>query len=163
MTIRPAKTADIARIIEIERAADTAAHWKEDEYAAMLADGAPKTASGKTASAKRSGVKRFVLVAEERGRVLGFIVAQVATVEWEIENVVVEPQSRRRRLASRMIERLLDIATSRNALSVALEVRESNSPARALYSNAGFAEVGRRPAYYSNPDEGAMIYRLDLR
>jgi [ribosomal protein S18]-alanine N-acetyltransferase len=148
MTIRPAKPGDISRILEIERAATTAAHWREDDYAAMFGD---------------KGVKRVVLVAEERKNVLGFIVGQVATEEWEIENVVVAVEARRRRLATRMIERLLDLATARGAISVMLEVRESNAAARALYINAGFAEVGRRAKYYSNPEEDAVMLRLELR
>jgi ribosomal-protein-alanine acetyltransferase len=158
MTVRPAKPGDVARILEIERAASTAAHWKEEDYAAILA-----RAGSTRADANPAGARRVVLVAEERGRVLGFMVAQAATVEWEIENVVVEAQARRRRLASRMIERLLDIATSRNAISVSLEVRESNAAARALYANAGFAQVGHRAKYYSNPEEDAVIYRFNLR
>jgi ribosomal-protein-alanine N-acetyltransferase len=44
-----------------------------------------------------------------------------------------------------------------------LEVRESNIEARGLYANAGFAEVGRRANYYSNPVADAILYRLDLR
>jgi ribosomal-protein-alanine acetyltransferase len=148
LTIRPAKPADIPRILEIERSAVTAAHWREEDYAAMF--------EGKTS-------KRVVLVAEERKNVLGFVVAQVMTDEWEIENVVVAPEARRRRLASRMIERLLDLATSRGAISVMLEVRESNEAARSLYANARFVEVGRRSKYYASPDEDAVLYRLDVR
>jgi len=148
MTIRPAKSADIPRLMEIEREADTAAHWREADYAAMF-------------SAK--GVKRVVLVAEERKNVLAFVVAQTATDEWEIENVVAAVDARRRRLASRLIERLLDLATARGAISVVLEVRESNVPARGLYAMAGFVEVGRRKGYYSSPEDDAILYRLDVR
>jgi ribosomal-protein-alanine acetyltransferase len=148
VTIRPAKPPDIPRMLEIERSADTAAHWTQDDYTHML---------------EGAGARRVLLVAEERKKVLGFIVAQVATDDWEIENVVVAPEARRRRLASRLIERLLDLATSRNAISVVLEVRESNAAARALYANSGFAEVGHRTKYYSNPEEDAVLYRLDLR
>ena len=62
-----------------------------------------------------------------------------------------------------MIERLLDLATAPGAISVMLEVRESNEAARALYGNSGFAEVGRRPKYYAMPEEDALLYRLDVR
>jgi [ribosomal protein S18]-alanine N-acetyltransferase len=148
MTIRPAKPSDISRILELERGAATAAHWKQDDYVAMLAG---------------VGARRVVLVAEERKNLLGFIVAQSATDEWEIENVVVAAEARRRRLASRLIERLLDIATSYGAISLVLEVRESNLAARALYASAGFVEASRRPKYYSNPEEDAVICRLDVR
>jgi [ribosomal protein S18]-alanine N-acetyltransferase len=148
MTIRPAKPSDISRIMEIERAAPTAAHWKQDDYLAMLAG---------------TGAKRVLLVAEERKNVLAFIVAKTATDEWEIENMVVAAEARRRRLAARLIERLLDAATARGAICVMLEVRESNLAARALYRSAGFIEASRRPKYYSNPEEDAVIYRLDVR
>src|ERR1700761_2412792 len=147
MTIRPAKPSDISRIIEIERAAHTAAHWQQADYAAMLAD---------------LGPERIVLVVEERKNVLGYIVAQVATDEWEIENIVVADHARRRRLASRLLERLLDLATDRGAISVMLEVRESNASARALYANARFVEGGHRKDYYSDPAEDAVLYRLSL-
>ncbi len=43
-----------------------------------------------------------------------------------------------------------------------LDVRESNAAARALYARFGFAEVGRRRAYYREPVEDALVLRCDL-
>jgi [ribosomal protein S18]-alanine N-acetyltransferase len=40
-----------------------------------------------------------------------------------------------------------------------LEVRESNTRARALYASRGFEEVGRRRRYYRAPVEDALILR----
>jgi ribosomal-protein-alanine N-acetyltransferase len=41
-----------------------------------------------------------------------------------------------------------------------LEVRESNAAARALYTNHGLREVGRRRGYYRDPVEEAVLYAL---
>ena len=45
--------------------------------------------------------------------------------------------------------------------SLTLEVRASNAPAQALYEKLGFREVGRRPKYYQNPREDALILRKE--
>ena len=45
---------------------------------------------------------------------------------------------------------------------VLLEVRASNCPALALYRALGFAETGRRPLYYVDPEEDALLLRLRL-
>jgi len=45
---------------------------------------------------------------------------------------------------------------------VFLEVRESNTSARALYARHGFRPVGQRSAYYRNPKEDAVVLRLEL-
>jgi ribosomal-protein-alanine N-acetyltransferase len=42
-----------------------------------------------------------------------------------------------------------------------LEVRESNSAARALYASRGFLAVGRRRGYYRSPVEDALVLRRD--
>ena len=49
----------------------------------------------------------------------------------------------------------------RDSHSLTLEVRSSNAPARALYEKLGFAQVGRRPNYYRNPKEDALILRKE--
>ncbi len=43
-----------------------------------------------------------------------------------------------------------------------LEVRESNQAARKLYESVGFVELGRRPNYYQNPKEDAILMKGDL-
>ena len=48
------------------------------------------------------------------------------------------------------------------AVSLTLEVRASNKPAKALYAALGFASVGRRPRYYSRPTEDAELFRKEL-
>jgi len=56
----------------------------------------------------------------------------------------------------------LDDARARGAAAVFLEVRESNRAARSLYENWAFVESGRRPAYYTEPQEDAIVYRLSF-
>jgi ribosomal protein S18 acetylase RimI-like enzyme len=41
-----------------------------------------------------------------------------------------------------------------------LEVRESNRAARAFYEKWAFLEGARRPGYYKDPKEDAILYRL---
>jgi len=45
---------------------------------------------------------------------------------------------------------------------VLLEVRSSNSPALAFYIAQGFAITGRRPRYYADPIEDAVLLELRL-
>ena len=51
---------------------------------------------------------------------------------------------------------------SQSGTAIWLEVRESNHPARRFYEKHSFLEAGRRRAYYRNPEEDAVLYRLDL-
>jgi ribosomal-protein-alanine N-acetyltransferase len=45
---------------------------------------------------------------------------------------------------------------------VLLEVRESNTAACEFYLKLGFVQDGRRKAYYRNPNEDAINYRLQF-
>jgi ribosomal-protein-alanine N-acetyltransferase len=143
--IRAATLADVSSILALQDQAPTAAHWSEAQYMALFATEA---------------MPRIALVIEEAKTFHGFIVARAAVVEWEIENVVIASPARKRGLGSQLLSQLLDIAKARNAQSVFLEVRESNSAARGLYEKAGFVETGRRPSYYSSPPEDAILYQL---
>jgi ribosomal-protein-alanine acetyltransferase len=88
-----------------------------------------------------------------------FLVARHVAPDWELENIVVAPSARRKGLGTRLLRALFARARDTNSDSVFLEVRESNSPARALYERAGFPETGRRKSYYANPSEDAVLYR----
>jgi ribosomal-protein-alanine acetyltransferase len=143
--IRAATPDDVPSIRALERQAETAAHWAEREYDALFAAEAPP---------------RVTLVATSEtgaGRVIGFVIARCATAEWEIENVVVAPEKRKRGVGIKIIRELLLQAQSAGATSVLLEVRESNLAARRLYEKLGFSQQGRRSSYYREPEEDALL------
>lgn len=145
--IRAATRADIEAIIDLERAASTAAHWSRGQYEAMFQPGAPP---------------RLCLVAEN-GPLQAFLVAQTAGPEWELENIVVAPSARRHGLGMLLLRGLLERARQQHALAILLEVRASNAAARALYQVCGFVEAGSRPRYYHSPDEAAILCRYNLQ
>lgn len=97
------------------------------------------------------------LVAEFQGGVAGFLVSrQTAPDEQEILNLAVDSRYRRVGVG----EKLMRAHLSQCQGYVFLEVRESNEPARKLYEKMGFREVGRRPNYYENPPETAIVMRM---
>ena len=101
-------------------------------------------------------------MAEIDGQIAGFIVARAVGPEWEIENVAVAPDFRRRGIARQLVATVIAQARQGNVGAIYLEVRESNAAARGFYSSFGFVESTRRPAYYRDPPEAAVIYRLAL-
>ena len=145
MVIRPATVSDIPTVIALERLSPTAAHWSREQYEAAI-----------------DSEIREILLAEEASVVQGFLIGRRVDTEWEIENVAVAGAARRRGLGSKLIEAFLNLARSRGAQSVFLDVRESNRAARLLYEKSAFVENGRRKRYYRDPEEDAVLYLLTL-
>jgi ribosomal-protein-alanine N-acetyltransferase len=141
VAIRSAALNDVPAILAIERQAPNAAHWTAEQYKKLVASG-------------------VVLVAEEAGQLCGFVCAKAVAGEWEIENVVVAAEFLRRGIANELVRNLVQRAENEAASAILLEVRESNLPARGLYEKHGFREVGRRPVYYRDPVENAILYAL---
>jgi ribosomal-protein-alanine N-acetyltransferase len=147
MRIRPAIPTDIPAMMALERHAATAAHWSKEQYEIALSGERPS---------------RVVLIIEEDAGVQGFIAGRALGAEWEIENIAVVGPARRRGLGTRLLGEFLDLAQGRDAKAVFLEVRESNHAGRRLYKKRAFVESGRRKHYYREPEEDAIVYRLDL-
>jgi ribosomal-protein-alanine acetyltransferase len=82
--------------------------------------------------------------------------------EMEIDNVVVGQEFRRRGLALDLLGAVLAQARGSGIVRVFLEVRESNRAALALYRRLGFRTIGRRPGYYTEPPEDALLLALEL-
>jgi ribosomal-protein-alanine N-acetyltransferase len=144
LPIRAATAADIPTMMDLERDAALAAHWSRAQYETIVGESA----------------LRVSLVIEEESQVQGFLIARRIDREWELENVVVSPGRRRHGLGARLLRALLDFARSQGAAAVFLEVRESNTAARALYEKCGFIHKGNRPGYYHDPKEGAALYHF---
>lgn len=102
------------------------------------------------------------LVAAAPDGVAGYVIAQDAADEGEILNLAVVPARHRGGIGRALVERALAALAGRGASRVFLEVRESNTAARALYAALGFGEVGRRRRYYRRPVEDAIVLRAAI-
>ena len=102
------------------------------------------------------------LVAEEQGTVAGYVGSQSVLDMADMMNIAVAPDFRRQGIAEQLILALIDKLKENGIIALLLEVRVSNAPAIALYEKLGFELVGRRPRYYHNPREDALILRKEL-
>jgi ribosomal-protein-alanine N-acetyltransferase len=101
------------------------------------------------------------VVALDGDTVAGYIGSQSVLGESDMMNVAVAPEYRRRGIAQALILELIRRLSQQGNRSLMLEVRASNIPAITLYHKLGFAQVGRRPNYYRNPKEDALILRKE--
>jgi ribosomal-protein-alanine N-acetyltransferase len=110
----------------------------------------------------------IMLVARNTGidqnsrRILGFFAGWVVTDELHVNNVASHPDYRKLGIGQSLMEVGMDEGRLRGIKFVLLEVRASNEPAQTLYRKLGFRFVGRRPDYYRNPVEDAMLMRMDI-
>lgn len=101
------------------------------------------------------------LVAEEDGRVAGYIGSQTVCEESDMMNVAVHPDFRRRGIGEALVKALETELWARGSHCLTLEVRASNAPAIALYEKLGFSQAGLRKNYYRDPKEDALILRKE--
>ena len=101
------------------------------------------------------------LVAVEDNCVLGYVGSQTVMGESDMMNLAVDPQHRRRGIGALLVNALVEALRLRGSNCLSLEVRTSNENAKALYARAGFIQIGKRPNYYRNPKEDALILRKE--
>jgi ribosomal-protein-alanine N-acetyltransferase len=146
--------------MDLERETATAAHWSQQQYENLFL-------TGDTSDNRRSEYAAWVAESESKPEMalrllLAFLVAHRVNTEWELQNIVVAEAALRHGLASDLLKEFVTLAQAERASAIFLEVRQSNEGARGLYRKLGFEEAGIRKAYYANPTEDAVIYRLTL-
>ena len=102
------------------------------------------------------------LVAVEDGQVAGYVGSQTVCNETDMMNVAVTAEFRRRGIGEQLVTALVEELKAIDSHCLTLEVRASNTPAQAMYEKLGFVEIGRRPRYYQNPKEDALILRKEF-
>ncbi len=153
--IRRAVEAELAQVVLLERETATAPHWAWAEYGPLL-----RTDAG-------TGLRRCLFVAAEGRVVQGFAVGKAfgagSDVEAELESVVVRGDMRRQGLGSALCRAVVEWARGEGAGSIGLEVRAGSAGALRLYGGLGFVATGRRPGYYHEPAEDAIVMRCALK
>jgi [ribosomal protein S18]-alanine N-acetyltransferase len=141
LVIRPMTEADIEVVLPIEHASSS-----QPWTAGMFRDEI------------RQNDARVYVVAEFGDAVVGFGGLMLAYDEGHITNIAVDPEQRRSGLATRLLLRLTRVAIAKSLKAMTLEVRVSNTAARALYARFGYVPAGIRPRYYADNNEDALIY-----
>ena len=100
-------------------------------------------------------------VAMNGEEVVGYVGSQSVLDEADMMNLAVSDLYRRQKIGEQLVELLIENLKKRAVKSLSLEVRISNEPAIRLYEKLGFVQVGRRPKYYTNPREDALILRKE--
>jgi ribosomal-protein-alanine N-acetyltransferase len=96
------------------------------------------------------------------GKIGGYICFWIFANEAHLMNIAVHPQRRKRGFGGCLLKKLIEVSLSEGATKAWLEVRPSNVSARAFYIKAGFTEISRRPRYYRETNEDAIIMSLSL-
>jgi ribosomal-protein-alanine N-acetyltransferase len=97
-----------------------------------------------------------IWAAEMDGRLAGLLIGRIAADEFEILNLAVGGEFRRRGVATQLVRAALESAKIAGARKTFLEVRASNEGGIQLYKRLGFQTCGRRMNYYRDPVEDAV-------
>lgn len=145
--IEPMRPADIPQVIAIEQASYTM-RWPQKAYDYELQQNElahyfvlRPAAPDLSEKPDPIGLGGFWLMADEA----------------HINTLAIHPAWRRLGLGEWFLLTLLEQAQALGAKVATLEVRPSNRAALSLYQKYNFQEVGRRPGYYSDNGEDALI------
>lgn len=156
LMLRPATAGDLDAVVMIERVSFSDPPWSRRSFASLLDDRRVRF----TVACAPADVRNAEAGAAEAGHaVVGYVVMWLVADEAELANLAVAPDRRRMGIGRYLLDSAMAEALAGGARSLYLEVRESNVAARALYGGRGFLAVGRRPAYYRNPAEDALLLR----
>jgi ribosomal-protein-alanine N-acetyltransferase len=101
------------------------------------------------------------LGAFEGEQLVGYIINSRYVDAWHVMNVAVDPDYRRRGIATRMLEALFEMTRHDGRRGYTLEVRVSNLGAVDLYERLGFERRGVRRGYYTDNREDAIVMWRD--
>ena len=144
MIIREMKREDVPAIAELEKLCFSDP-WSENSIASEL-----------------DNPLSYWLVAEYNGKIAGYVGSQSVLDAADMMNLAVSPDCRQQGVGQALVNGLVQHLQKNNVIALLLEVRVSNARAISLYEKLGFEQVGRRPKYYHNPREDALILRKEL-
>jgi ribosomal-protein-alanine N-acetyltransferase len=94
-------------------------------------------------------------------QLIGYVVTSRYVDAWHVMNVAVDPDFRRRGIATLLLDRVFQQTKDDQRRGYTLEVRVSNDRAIRLYEKLGFVRQGIRRGYYTDNREDALIMWKD--
>lgn len=140
---------DIPEIIEIEKEAFVSP-WTESIFFQELV--APQA---------QCLVARAIQ--NKESMIAGYLIFWIVADEAHLHNLAVRKEFRRQGLAKNFLAVMKEISSKVGVRAQTLEVRESNAKAISLYQKCGFVIKGRRPLYYTDTREDALIMWAEER
>lgn len=95
-------------------------------------------------------------------QIVGMAVTWIILDEAHIASIAVHPDYRRHGIGAWLLLISLRDAIKNGVSSATLEVRAGNLAAQRLYRRFRFEEVGRRPRYYRDNDEDAILMTVQV-
>ena len=123
----------------------------------------PWTAGMFTEELENTLAQCLVIRITDKGKsvISAYIIFRLIADEAHLHNLAVKKESKRQGLAQSLMETMKDIAMQVGICARTLEVRETNKEAISLYRKCGFVVKGRRPLYYTDTHEDALIMWAD--
>ena len=103
------------------------------------------------------GIQLVAVGGNKRAR--GYAIFRKAADEAELLQLAVQPEYRRRKIASVLLAAAMRELAGQTVRYCFLEVRANNQTARNFYTAAGFREIGLRRKYYSHPVDDAVLMK----
>jgi ribosomal-protein-alanine N-acetyltransferase len=144
--LRSAAPADLPDVQRLEAALFGELAWSEHALAAEL---------------DQTTGDRLFLLAVEDDSCIGYAIVVLLGAGADLLRIAVPAAAQRQRVATALLDAAISWSRERGAREVTLEVAETNRPAIALYSGAGFAQIAVRDRYYASGD-GALVMGLVL-
>ena len=142
-TIRRMNEMDIDGVLVVEQEAFTTP-WSRDGFVNEM----------------KNELSQYLVLVHE-GKIIGYAGMWIIVDEAHVTNVAILGEYRGQKLGEKLMTALIDRAKERGAVSMTLEVRESNLVAKGLYAKFGFVSRGVRRKYYTDTQEDALVMWCD--
>lgn len=108
------------------------------------------------------GKGRQFVAQDSSGCVIGWCCCRVFPPEAELLKIAVDQKLRKRGVGTVLLNHLFNELKNSLVSLLFLEVRAANQTALEFYWKNGFKSVGRRPGYYNDPLDDALVFQKDL-
>ncbi len=104
-----------------------------------------------------------IYIAKIKSQVYGVIDYTILSDEAYLNSIAILPKYRNQKIASNLMQNMINMCKNQNVKSISLEVRCSNHIAISFYEKFNFIKLARRSNLYSQPTEDGWVMELAIK